>query len=122
MDNDAETWDAFGVQAWPAKYLVDADGVIRYADVGEGGYVAVEQTIRHWLGQAGIDVSSVPFEPEDYHLDPEIDRAGRVAERELARTREIYAGYRKNLPFHRFPPPRPWVLYEDSSTRGSTPT
>ena len=112
QDNDAETWDAFGVQAWPAKFLLDADGIVRYADVGEGGYVAVEQTIRHWLGQAGIDVSSVPFEPDNYHLDPEIDRAGRVAERELARTREIYAGYRKNLPFHRFPPPRPWVLYE----------
>ena len=113
LDNDAETWDAFGVTAWPAKYLLDADGIIRYADVGEGGYVAVEQTIRHWLKQAGIDVSSVPFEPEDYHLDPEIDRAGRVGDRELARTREIYAGYRKNLPFHRFPPPRPWVLYEE---------
>ena len=112
LDNDAETWDAFGVSAWPAKYLLDVDGIIRYAEVGEGGYVAMEQTIRHWLGQAGVDVSSVPFEPEDYHLDPEIDRAGRVGDRELARTREIYAGYRKNLPFHRFPPPRPWVLYE----------
>ncbi len=113
LDNDAETWDAFGVSAWPAKYLVDVDGIIRYAEVGEGGYVAMEQTIRHWLGQAGVDVSSVPFEPEDYHLDPEIDRAGRVGDKELARTREIYAGYRKNLPFHRFPPPRPWVLYEE---------
>ena len=112
LDNDAETWDAFGVTAWPAKYLLDVDGIIRYAEVGEGGYVAMEQTIRHWLGQAGVDVSSVPFEPENYHLDPEIDRAGRVGDRELARTREIYAGYRKNLPFHRFPPPRPWVLYE----------
>lgn len=112
LDNDRKTWDAFGVTAWPAKYLIDAEGVIRYAEVGEGGYVAMEQTIRHWLGQAGIDISSVPFEPEDYHLDPEIDRAGRVGDRELARTREIYAGYRKNLPFHRFPPPDPWVLYE----------
>ena len=112
LDNDAETWGTFGVTAWPAKYLIDAEGVIRYAEVGEGGYVAMEQTIRHWLGQAGVDVSSVPFEPEDYHLDPEIDRAGRVGDRELARTREIYAGYRYNLPFHRFPPPRPWVLYE----------
>jgi len=112
LDNDRETWDAFGVTAWPAKYLIDAEGIIRYAEVGEGGYVAMEQTIRHWLGQAGVDVSSVPFEPEDYHLDPEIDRAGRVGDRELARTREIYAGYRKNLPFHRFPPPDPWVLYE----------
>ena len=113
LDNDAQTWDAFGVSAWPAKYLIDAKGIIRYAEVGEGGYVAVEQTIRHWLRQAGVDVSSVPFEPEDYRLDPEIDRAGRVGDRELARTREIYAGYRKNLPFHRFPPPRPWVLYEE---------
>ncbi len=112
LDNDAETWDAFGVSAWPAKYLLDVDGIIRYAEVGEGGYVAMEQTIRHWLGQAGVDVSSVPFEPEDYYLDPEIDRAGRVGDRELARTREIYAGYKRNLPFHRFPPPRPWVLYE----------
>lgn len=113
LDNNAETWEAFGVTAWPAKYLLDVDGIIRYAEVGEGGYVAMEQTIRHWLGQAGVDVSSVPFEPEDYHLDPEIDRAGRVGDKELARTREIYAGYRKNLPFHRFPPPRPWVLYEE---------
>lgn len=113
QDNDAETWDAFGVQAWPAKYLIDADGVVRYAEVGEGGYVALEQTIRYWLGRAGYDVSSVPFEPEDYHLDPEIDRAARVGDRERARTREIYAGYRRNLPFHRFPPPRPWVLYEE---------
>ena len=113
LDNDAETWDAFGVSAWPAKYLLDVDGIVRYAEVGEGGYVAMEQTIRHWLGQAGVDVSSVAFEPEDYHLDPEIDRAGRVGDKELARTREIYAGYRKNLPFHRFPPPRPWVLYEE---------
>ena len=112
LDNDRETWDAFGVTAWPAKYLIDAEGVIRYAEVGEGGYVAMEQTIRHWFGQAGVDVSSVPFEPEDYHLDPEIDRAGRVGDREQARTREIYAGYQRNLPFHRFPPPDPWVLYE----------
>ncbi len=113
LDNDAETWDAFGVSAWPAKYLLDVDGIVRYAEVGEGGYVAMEQTIRHWLGQASVDVSSVAFEPEDYHLDPEIDRAGRVGDKELARTREIYAGYKKNLPFHRFPPPRPWVLYEE---------
>lgn len=103
---------AFDVQAWPTKYLIDADGVIQYAEAGEGGYVAVEQSIRYWLRQAGYDVSTVQFEPDDYHLDPEIDIAARVPDRELARTREIYAGYRRNLPFHRFPPPRPWILYD----------
>ena len=26
LDNDAETWGTFGVTAWPAKYLIDAEG------------------------------------------------------------------------------------------------
>ena len=112
LDNAARTWEAFDVQAWPTKYLIDADGVIQYAEAGEGGYVAVEQSIRYWLRRAGYDVSTVQFEPDDYYLDPEIDIAARVEDRELARTREIYAGYRRNLPFHRFPPPRPWILYD----------
>lgn len=112
LDNAAQTWKAFDVQAWPTKYLIDADGIIRYAEAGEGGYVAVEQSIRYWLRQAGYDVSPVQFEPDDYYLDPEIDPAARVADREMARTREIYAGYQRNLPFYRFPPPRPWILHD----------
>jgi thiol-disulfide isomerase/thioredoxin len=113
QDNDYKTWKAFGVQAWPAKYLIDADGIIRYAEAGEGGYVAIEQSMRYWLTQAGYDLSSVPFEPDNFRLDPETDRAANVSDREGTKTREIYAGYQKNLPFHRFPPPRPWILYND---------
>jgi hypothetical protein len=100
------------VQAWPSKYLIDADGVIRYAEAGEGGYVAIEQSMRYWLTRAGFDLSSVPFEPDNFRLDPEIDRAANVADREGTKTREIHAGFQKNLLFHRFPPPRPWILYD----------
>ena len=30
QDNDLGTWNAFGNQYWPAKYLIDADGNVRY--------------------------------------------------------------------------------------------
>ena len=38
QDNDLGTWNAFGNQYWPAKYLIDADGNIRYVHFGEGDY------------------------------------------------------------------------------------
>jgi cytochrome c biogenesis protein CcdA/thiol-disulfide isomerase/thioredoxin len=36
LDNDYATWDAFNNQFWPAKYLIDAEGNIRYTHFGEG--------------------------------------------------------------------------------------
>ena len=36
QDNDYGTWDAFANQFWPAKYLIDAEGHVRYAHFGEG--------------------------------------------------------------------------------------
>jgi cytochrome c biogenesis protein CcdA/thiol-disulfide isomerase/thioredoxin len=56
QDNDLETWRAWGNQAWPAKYLVDADGKVRYAHIGEGEYDVTERAIRSLLAEAG-DVS-----------------------------------------------------------------
>ena len=38
QDNDYGTWDAWGNQYWPAKYLIDAKGQVRYAHFGEGDY------------------------------------------------------------------------------------
>ncbi len=53
QDNDYGTWDAFGNQYWPAKYLIDADGYVRYAHFGEGEYEATELAIRSLLAEAG---------------------------------------------------------------------
>ncbi len=36
QDNDLATWTAWGNQYWPAKYLIDADGQVRYTHFGEG--------------------------------------------------------------------------------------
>jgi cytochrome c biogenesis protein CcdA/thiol-disulfide isomerase/thioredoxin len=53
QDNDYGTWDAWGNQFWPAKYLVDATGQVRYTHFGEGDYSATERAIRTLLGEAG---------------------------------------------------------------------
>jgi len=53
QDNEFGTWTAFGNQYWPAKYLIDADGNVRYAHFGEGAYETTEAAIRSLLAEAG---------------------------------------------------------------------
>jgi cytochrome c biogenesis protein CcdA/thiol-disulfide isomerase/thioredoxin len=53
QDNDYATWDAYGNQYWPAKYLIDATGQVRYTHFGEGDYEQTESAIRRLLGEAG---------------------------------------------------------------------
>jgi len=60
QDNDFETWRAYRNRFWPAKYLVDAEGVIRYNHFGEGAYAETERRIRGLLEEAGADLSGVP--------------------------------------------------------------
>src|SRR5262249_33986584 len=51
LDNDYATWNAYGNQYWPAKYLIDRDGHVRYAHFGEGSYDVTEENIRTLLGE-----------------------------------------------------------------------
>ncbi len=53
QDNDFVTWNAYGNQFWPAKYLIDARGRVRYTHFGEGSYEQTEQAIRDLLEEAG---------------------------------------------------------------------
>ncbi len=110
QDNERHTWDVFRNQVWPAKYLIGGDGIVKHIELGEGGYIAVEQAIRYYLKEAGYSVADIPLV---YRFDAEIDlKAKQAVGKENRRTRELYAGTAKNLPFHRFPPPQPWVLYD----------
>jgi cytochrome c biogenesis protein CcdA/thiol-disulfide isomerase/thioredoxin len=49
QDNDYGTWDAWGNQYWPAKYLIDTKGQVRYVHFGEGEYDKTEAAIRSLL-------------------------------------------------------------------------
>src|SRR3954469_9478800 len=53
QDNDLATWNAWGNQYWPADYLVDAQGNVRSAHFGEGGYSETEREIRTLLRESG---------------------------------------------------------------------
>jgi len=50
LDNTYETWNAFNNTSWPADYLIDKDGNIRYVSLGEGGYDTTEKAIQELLG------------------------------------------------------------------------
>ena len=53
QDNDYKTWNAFGNEYWPAKYLIDKEGNIRYSHFGEGKYEETEKNIQALLKEAG---------------------------------------------------------------------
>jgi cytochrome c biogenesis protein CcdA/thiol-disulfide isomerase/thioredoxin len=53
QDNDYATWNAYGNQYWPAKYLIDSKGEVRYLHFGEGAYSKTETAIRRLLEEAG---------------------------------------------------------------------
>lgn len=53
QDNDFATWNAYKNRYWPAKYIIDKDGVIRYTHFGEGGYDETEKVIQDLLMETG---------------------------------------------------------------------
>ena len=53
VDSEHAIWRALRNQYWPALYLVDAKGRIRYHQFGEGEYDRTEKVIQQLLAEAG---------------------------------------------------------------------
>lgn len=51
QDNQYATWAAFSNSYWPAIYLIDRKGHLRYRHFGEGKYQQSEQAIRQLLAE-----------------------------------------------------------------------
>ncbi len=64
LDNVFATWQAFGNDAWPAKYLFDAHGTLVKRWVGEGSYSDIEAEIRRLLVAASPGTKLPPMSPE----------------------------------------------------------
>ncbi len=88
QDNDYVNWRLYqgGTGYWPRKYLIDAEGRVRYDHIGEGAYEETEQKIQELLAEAGNDVSDMGTTA----LEDETPR--------LRQTPELYAGYDFALP------------------------
>jgi thiol-disulfide isomerase/thioredoxin len=54
VDIDYAIWDAFANHYWPALYLTDTQGHLRYHHFGEGAYEQSERVLQHLLAEVGI--------------------------------------------------------------------
>ena len=89
QDNEFSVWRSYSNRYWPAKYLVDQNGVIRYRHFGEGKYAETEEQIRSLL--EGMGAESQAFTeplPSDQQRDAAYTQA---ADRE--QTPELFAGW-----------------------------
>ena len=93
IDSDYGVWNAFANHYWPALYLIDADGRIRYHWFGEGDYDRSEVVIRQLLADAGAEGIGQDFASID-PLGPEVP-----ADWDNLQTPETYLGYRQASSF-----------------------
>ena len=89
VDSDYRIWNAFGNQYWPAFYLVDAQGRVRYHHFGEGDYTQAEQAIQQLLADNGRAT------PTATPQAPQASGALAPADPRDIGSGETYVGYRE---------------------------
>ena len=86
-DSDYKIWRAYSNKYWPAKYLMDGKGRIRYYHYGEGSYAESEQQIHKALKELN---PALPDFPPPMEPVRDSDRPGAVCYRV---TPELYLGH-----------------------------
>ena len=89
QDNDYAVWSSYSNRFWPAKYLVDKDGVIRYRHFGEGKYAETEEEIRKLLAEIGAEAEML-----DQPLPEDQRRDSSYLSSDARQTPELFAGWR----------------------------
>ena len=93
LDSDYAVWRAFANHFWPALYIADEQGRIRFHHFGEGEYPMTEMVIQQLLldaGADGIDQDLVMVEPAGLEV---------AAEWQTLRSPETYVGYNQSTGF-----------------------
>ncbi len=71
LDPDFAVWREYGNRGWPARYLFDRRGVLRFVHWGEGEYAETEQVIQELIeetdpeGELELPELLEPLRPED---------------------------------------------------------
>jgi hypothetical protein len=81
IDNDFAIWRSFENHYWPAVYLVDGDGRVRFHHFGEGSYEETERAIQQLLG---VDEATVRIDA---------DGLAEAADWDTLRSPETYLGH-----------------------------
>lgn len=109
VDSKYRIWQAFNNQYWPAQYLVDVKGRVRYHHFGEGDYGEIERSIQELLKENGATVTSDTSSVSSVGIEAAPDWAD-------ARSPETYVGYRQAENFS-----SPERLHKDSTEEFNAP-
>lgn len=93
VDSDYGVWNEFANHYWPAIYLADANGRLRFHHFGEGEYAMTEMAIQQLLVEAGarnVDPDLVMIDPQGLEV---------AADWRSLRSPETYLGYRQSSGF-----------------------
>ena len=93
VDSDYAIWSAFANHYWPAVYIADDQGRIRFHHFGEGEYPMTEMVIQQLLLEAGaedVDQDLVMVEPRGLEV---------AADWQTLQSPETYVGYRQSSGF-----------------------
>ena len=93
IDTDYGVWQAFANHFWPAVYIADAEGRIRYHHFGEGEYAMTEMVVQQLLleaGAEGVDPELVDVEPQGFEV---------AADWSTLRTPETYVSFGRSAGF-----------------------
>lgn len=93
IDNDFAVWRALRNNAWPSRYFVDAKGLVRHVQVGEGEYAQAEMIIKQLLSESGagdVDRNLVPVDAQGVEAP---------ADWRNLRSPETYVGYERTENF-----------------------
>lgn len=110
VDGDYSIWSSFHNNYWPALYLIDAQGKIRYQKFGEGDYAQEEQMIQQLLKEVSPGNSVLPLST----LHP--DGFEAAADWEHLQSPENYVGYHNTQGFA-----SPGGIVPDEQTLYNTP-
>jgi len=93
VDSDYAVWSAFANHFWPAVYIADQEGRVRFHHFGEGEYPMTEMVIQQLLLDAGdgdTDQDLVMVDPRGLEV---------AADWQTLQSPETYVGYRQSTGF-----------------------
>lgn len=96
LDNDYGTWNAYGNQYWPRKYLIDIDGYVVYDHIGEGEYGETEAQIKKALEERAKRIGNTATIDQINNSDAS---KGIALQKSGAGSRETYMGAFRNNDF-----------------------
>jgi cytochrome c biogenesis protein CcdA/thiol-disulfide isomerase/thioredoxin len=131
QDNDYGTWNAWSNQYWPAKYLIDAQGRVRYTHFGEGDYGKTEGAIRSLLEEASgtplgrrararAEVPSASLQTPETYLGSA--RSDRVVPSAVRPGTHLYKPLRGSLPLNHLTFGGAWSIGKEAATAGEGST